>query len=148
MQRRDFYAGGLLLLIGLGAAWKAGDYSSGTLRQTGPGYFPMLLALILAGLGFVIAAGAALRRSDGAGDEPVRPDWRGFVCIVSGVTAFIVLGRYGGLVPATFAAVFLAAIGDRSATLKSAGVLAGCVTIAGVLLFVYALKIQFPLFGG
>lgn len=60
--------------------------------------------------------------------------------------AFILLGKYGGLVPATFALVFIAAMGDRQHTVRSAALLAVGVTILGIAVFSWALQLQFPLF--
>ena len=54
--------------------------------------------------------------------------------------------KYGGLAPATFACVFVSAMGDRSATWKSAFLLALGITVFGVALFVYVLKVPFPIF--
>jgi hypothetical protein len=42
--------------------------------------------------------------------------------------------------------VFIPALGDRTATLKGSAILAAGVTIVGVALFVYLLKIPFPMF--
>ena len=50
------------------------------------------------------------------------------------------------MAPATFACVFVSALGDRTATLKSSLVLAAGVTVFGVLLFSYLLKVPFPIF--
>ena len=67
-------------------------------------------------------------------------------CIVLSIVAFIVFGTYGGLLPATFAVVFISALGDRQNTLKSAFVLAVAMSIISVVIFWWALKLQFPLF--
>ena len=40
---------------------------------------------------------------------------------------FILLGKYGGLVPATFALVFISAMGDRQHTPRSAALLEMCI---------------------
>ena len=50
------------------------------------------------------------------------------------------------MVPATFACVFVPALGDRTATLKGSALLAAGVTFFGVLLFSYVLQIPFPMF--
>ena len=47
--------------------------------------------------------------------------------------------------PATFACVFVSALGDRETTLKGAVVLSAGVTIFGILLFSYVLKISMPI---
>jgi hypothetical protein len=59
---------------------------------------------------------------------------------------FIILGKYGGMVPATFACVFVSALGDRETTLKAALILAAGITVSGVILFAYLLKIPMPIF--
>ncbi len=59
---------------------------------------------------------------------------------------FIVFGELLGMAPATFVCVFVSALGDRTATLKSSAVLALGVTFFGVLLFHYVLQLPFPIF--
>jgi len=54
-------------------------------------------------------------------------------------------GSYFGLIPAIFTCVFVAARGDRTATLKSSLLLAAFVTVFGVGLFSYLLQVPMPL---
>ena len=149
-RKRDFYAGTLMILIGLGVALKGWlSYRLGTLTHMGPGFLPTVLGVILALLGIAIAASATTAGVASADEErilPEQPQWRGWFCIVAGPILFIVCGRYVGLVPATFACVFVAALGDRTATLKSSLVLALVVTAFGVGLFSYLLHVPMPLF--
>jgi hypothetical protein len=56
-----------------------------------------------------------------------------------------VLGKYFGLLPATFACVFVAALGDRETTLRGATILSACVALFGILLFSYGLKVSMPI---
>ena len=56
--KRDFYAGGLMVLLGLGIALKGSTYRAGTLMHMGPGFLPTALGIILALLGIAIAAAA------------------------------------------------------------------------------------------
>jgi len=56
---------------------------------------------------------------------------------------FIILGLYGGMIPAIFGCVFVCALGDNTATYKSSAILAAGVTVFGVLLFHYLLGIRF-----
>ena len=62
-----------------------------------------------------------------------------------GPLAFIVFGKLAGMIPGTFACVFVAALGDRDATWRGAAILAAVVTFFGVALFHYLLKIPMPL---
>jgi hypothetical protein len=145
-HKRDFYAGGLMVLIGLVMALKGPGYRLGTLMHMGPGFMPTALGVILVLLGIVIAA-AAIATPDG-GDErilPEHPEWLGWGCILAGPLLFIICGSYGGLVPATFACVFVSALGDRTSTWIGALGLATVVTTFGVTLFSYVLKVPMPI---
>jgi len=148
-RKRDFYAGGLMVLLGLGVALKGwSSYRLGTLMHMGPGFLPTALGVILTLLGIAIAGFAT--SAPVAADEdaerilPQPPQWWGWFCILAGPALFVICGRYFGLVPATFACVFVAALGDRTATLKSSLVLAAIVTVFGVALFSYLLQIPLP----
>jgi putative Ca2+/H+ antiporter (TMEM165/GDT1 family) len=145
LRKRDFYAGALMILFGLVMALKGPGYRAGTLMHMGPGFLPTALGVILICLGIAIAApAAALPDGEDEGILPEHPEWRGWTCILASPPAFILFGSYGGLIPATFACVFVAAMGDRSATLKSTVVLAGVVTAFGVGLFHYILHVPIP----
>jgi hypothetical protein len=155
--RRDYYAGALMVLIGA-IVWNEGrHYPLGTLKKMGPGYFPVTLGIILMLLGILIA-GTALTGSaatSGTDDTETLPHpetqggWpriiMGWACIILGPACFIVLGKYFGLLPATFACVFVAALGDRETTLRGATILSACVALFGILLFSYGLKVSMPI---
>ena len=146
MIARDHLAGALVAVTGACAINAGWGYGLGTLSRMGPGFFPAAVGAILVavGLGIAFTAGVATQP---AGPGLLRiVDWRGAGCILLGLAAFTVLGRYGGLMPATFAVVFISALGDRQNTLASACILAlaMCAICAGV--FWWGLRIQMPLF--
>ena len=147
--KRDYYAGGLMLLLGVGAAVTGAGYKFGSLARMGPGFMPVMLGIVLAFLGILIA-GTALASSEDDGKRflPDNPQWFGWFCIIAGPVLFIILGTYGGMVPAVFACVFVCALGDKTGTYKSSAILATGVTVFGVLLFHYLLNIPFPLLRG
>lgn len=145
-QRREYYAGALMMLIGLGAIVQGASYQIGSLTAMGPGFFPVALGTILLLLGIWIAGAARRVRADAATQEKASTEWRGWLCILGSVAAFVVLGTYGGLVPATFAVVFISALGDRDNTWWSALLLATAMTALCVVVFWWALRVQFPLF--
>ncbi len=147
--KRDYYAGALMLLLGVGAAVTGSGYKFGSLARMGPGFMPVVLGVVLALLGLLIA-GTALLSSE-AGDKkflPDHPQWFGWLCIIGGPILFIILGQYGGMIPAVFACVFVCALGDNTATVKSSAILAAGITVFGVVLFHYLLNIPFPLLRG
>jgi hypothetical protein len=147
--KRDYYAGGLMLLLGVGAAVTGSGYKFGTLARMGPGFMPVVLGIVLALLGLLIA-GTALGSSEPDDKKflPDNPQWFGWLCIIGGPVLFIIFGEFGGMIPAVFACVFVCALGDKTATYKSSAVLAACVTAFGVVLFHYVLNIPFPLIRG
>ena len=147
--KRDYYAGGLMLLLGVGAAVTGTGYKFGSLAKMGPGFMPVMLGVVLAFLGILIA-GTALGSSEDDDKKflPDNPQWFGWLCILGGPVLFIILGEFGSIIPAIFACVFVCALGDKTATYKSSAILAAGITVFGVLLFHYLLSIPFPLLRG
>ena len=145
-QKKDYYAGGLMTLIGAGAVLEARHYNVGTLFHMGPGFFPIILGVIMTCLGMLIAGVAATAQAVDD-DQLIIPkaEWRAWACILAGPLLFIILGNLGGLIPATFACVFVSALGDRDSTVKSALILAVGVTVCGVALFSYLLQVSLPM---
>jgi hypothetical protein len=149
--RIDFYAGMAMVLLGCGAAVTGSHYEIGALSRMGPGFFPLALGVLLALIGAVIAFAAEDDDVEAAADAHGAaaigmPDLRGAICIIAGVLSFIVLGRYGGLIPATCACVFVSAMGDRNSTVVGAAILAVVIAAGGAAIFIGALKLPFPLF--
>jgi len=142
----------------LGAATAAGsrEYHIGTLAEMGAGYFPMALGCLLAAIGILIAVTPEpleqMPEADAnqAPREPLRATLlrhlRPWLATLAGFIAFIVLGKYGGLVPATFALIFISALGDKNNALKDCFWLAVGVVVFAVLAFHYGLHMQFALF--
>jgi hypothetical protein len=149
VHKRDFYAGGLMILIGLGIALKGTTYRLGTPMHMGPGFFPTALGVLLVLVGIAIAAPALAPAPEGVeSDEsilPENPQWWAWMCILLSPVFFIVFGRYFGMIPGTFSCVFIAALGDRGATWLSSIILSTVVTIFGVVLFSYFLQVPMPI---
>ncbi|MCC0006088.1 MAG: tripartite tricarboxylate transporter TctB family protein [Methylobacteriaceae bacterium] len=140
--RIDLYGGALCALLGCVAAYIGTRYGLGTPADIGPGLFPTSIGILLALAGVAIATHSARERGEAV--EP--PDLRGALCIAAGMIAFGVIGSYGGLAPASFALILISALGDRDNTLVRAALLAVALTVIGVVVFWWALKLQMPLF--
>jgi hypothetical protein len=143
-DRKDLYGGILVLTIGALAAYGGASYGLGTLDDMGPGFFPVAVGIILA----ILGAGMALRSWSLVGPRQVTratPEWRGWVCILLGVLSFIVVGNFGGLLPASFSIVFISALGDRSSNVTKSLILAAIMTVICVVVFRWGLQLQFPL---
>ncbi|KQW21578.1 hypothetical protein ASC80_15035 [Afipia sp. Root123D2] len=144
--KKDFYAGVLTASLGLAIALKGMTYGFGTLMRVGSGFLPCIIGIALVFVGIAIVLGA-LATAPGE-DESILPEqkeWLAWGCILASPIMFIFFGNWFGLAPASFACVFVAAMGDREATLKSAIGLAATITAVGVVLFWYLLQIPMPL---
>ena len=147
LRKRDFYAGGLMVLLGAIVVLNAMSYDTGTLMHMGPGMFPFILGVVLTFVGILIF-GTAVATPLGE-DEHILPrnkEWRGWACILAGPILFIVFGEFFGMAPATFACVFVSALGDRGSTVKNSALLALGITVVGGFLFHSVLQLPFPLF--
>jgi hypothetical protein len=145
-SNRDYYGGALMMAIGIGAMVQGRHYSVGTLSRMGPGFFPVTLGAILTIVGLAIIVTARFSAPEAEGPA-LPPEWRGWLCIGASIVAFVVLGKYGGLVPATFAVVFISALADRENTLVSASILGLATVGVCIIVFWWALQMNFPLFG-
>ncbi|MBU6437674.1 MAG: tripartite tricarboxylate transporter TctB family protein [Betaproteobacteria bacterium] len=166
VRRKDQVGGLLLLVVGGGAALQSTHYSLGTLGRMGPGYFPLTLSVLLMVCGVLVFVGSLLRQPAVAEQAPsaggpvlhAEPhpahgsgplfDVRAWGCVLGGLASFIVLGQYGGLLPASFAVVFISALGDRQNSWRMALLLALILTVVAWLLFGVALKLNMPLIVG
>ncbi|MEI2418204.1 tripartite tricarboxylate transporter TctB family protein [Orrella sp. JC864] len=144
--RRELLGAGLVIALGIAVIIGGYSYQVGTLSRMGPGMFPILLGFLLVFLGVLMLISIKALPPDDEEDDTGPPQWRGWGCILAGLIAFMFFGKYGGLAPATFALVFISALGDREHTLRSALLLAVGVTIVGALIFSWGLQLQFPLF--
>ena len=143
---KDIAGGALMVAIGLSAVTIGRTYPAGSMTRMGPGFFPVALGVLLTATGAVIALAAKVS-AEPAAHGSMLPDWRGWAGILGGIVAFGVLGSRAGLVPATFAIVFVSALGDRRNTLLSATLLAMLMVAFCVVVFVWILRLPFSLFG-
>jgi hypothetical protein len=146
-HKRDFYAGGIMTLLGAGVTLNSLSYNTGTLMHMGPGMFPFILGVTLTFVGVLIFGTSIVTPLEP--DEHILPrnkEWLGWFCILAGPVLFIIMGHYFGMAAATFSCVFVSALGDREATWKSSALLGLFITIPGCLLFSYVLQLPFPLF--
>ncbi|PYE25473.1 tripartite tricarboxylate transporter TctB family protein [Paraburkholderia silvatlantica] len=143
-KRTDFFAGALMIAIGATALVSGSKYQIGSLQRMDPGFFPVVIACVLLVTGLLIVAFP--RPTDEVSTSEAIIPWRGWLAIVASMISFVVLARYGGLLPAAFAIVFCAAMGDRNNRIRDAVWLAVGMSSACVVIFWWALGLQLPLF--
>ncbi len=142
--KKDHVSAVILILLGLGIVAEGLTYRMGELTRMGAGFMPVVYGTLLALVG--VAIGALAEKVDFGDEKTHATEWRGWLCILGGVISFVVVGVYGGLAPATFAAVFISAMGDKGNSVRDAALLALGLVLAGALIFSYGLNLQLPLF--
>ena len=150
-SEKDFYSGLMFLGMGIAFAWGATTYNIGEGARMGPGYFPLMLGVLLAGIGaFTIFESLVVETEDGekVGSFAWKP--LGFI-IGSNVVFGILLGglpKLGipsfGLIVAIYALTFIAAMAGDEFKWKEVVVLATILAIGSYLAFILLLKLQFP----
>ena len=141
-NRRDFNAGLMFLGIGLFFGVYSMDYSLGTATRMGPGYFPLMLAVIMGVLGLIVLVMSFVPAD--AQEPPGPTDWRGVGLILLSVLLFGLLLPFTGFLIAVLALVFLAAVASDESNMKETALLAIGLLIMGVGVFGYGLELQFP----
>ena len=149
-SQQDFFSGLLFTVVGIAFAWGATDYKIGDSARMGPGYFPLLLGVLLALLGAVMTFKALVIETQD-GEKVGRFAWRPLVFIIAANLVFgVSLGGLPSLkVPALGLMVGIYALtltaclaGDRFKA-KEAAVLATVLAVLSYLAFVLLLKLQF-----
>ncbi|MFT7721703.1 MAG: tripartite tricarboxylate transporter TctB family protein [Roseateles sp.] len=94
-SQRDFWSGLMFVVVGVGFAWGATEYSFGASARPGPGYFPFGLGVFLALLGGLVLFKALTLESEG-GDPIGAIAWRPLLVIVATIVVFgLALPRLG-----------------------------------------------------
>lgn len=133
----DVVGGTILVALGLWYATHAlGEYSYGTARRMGPGYFPTWVGYLTASLGAAIAVLGLLRRGD-VPRAPLRP----LIAIMAGGFAFAATVEPFGLVPAVFLLVGIGTLAESPYRPLRTLVLAAALSFVGVVLFSWGLGI-------
>jgi predicted outer membrane lipoprotein len=150
-SQKDFFSGLMFAIIGAGFAWGATSYSVGTGARMGPGYFPMLLGILLAILGaFTVFYSLVEHTEDG--DKVGKFVWRPIIYILGSNVAFGVLlaglPSLGvpamGLIVAIYALVIIASKAGDGFNLKEVLLLATILSGGSYLAFIVLLKLQMP----
>jgi len=86
-SQKDFWSGLMFVVIGIGFAWGATNYSFGSSARPGPGFFPLGLGFLMAALGGIVLFKAlVIETEDG---EPIGAwAWKPLITIMASVALF------------------------------------------------------------
>lgn len=150
-SQKDFFAGLMFLAFGIAFAWGATNYTVGEGARMGPGYFPLMLGILLSIIGLFVTFEALVVETED-GEKIGSFAWKplGFI-IGSNLIFGIALGglpKLGipamGLMVGIFALTFVAAKAGDEFKAKEVFFLAIFLAILSYLAFILLLKLQFP----
>ena len=150
-SQKDFFSGLMFTVVGAAFAYGATSYSIGSGGRMGPGYFPLLLGIILAILGAAVMFKALVVETP-SGDKVGKWAWKPLFFIIAANVLFgILLGGLPsiglppmGLIAAIFGITLVASLAGDDFRLKEVLVLSVVLSIGSYLAFVVLLKLQFP----
>jgi Tripartite tricarboxylate transporter TctB family len=170
-SQKDFFSG--LMFSGVGIAFAMGvlgtkfkvivdataggwllvdtNYVVGLPARMGPGYFPLMLGIVMTILGIAIAFKAMVIETEG-GDPIGRWAWRPLTYVLGANLAFgVLLGGLPsiklpamGLIAGIYALTIIASLADGKFALRQVLILATVLATGSYLAFIVLLKLQIP----
>jgi hypothetical protein len=150
-SQQDFWSGLMFLAIGIAFAWGATNYTIGEGARMGPGYFPLMLGILLSLIGaFIVFEAMVVETEDG--ELIGKFAWKPLLFIIGSNVVFGILlaglPKFGipamGLIVAIYALTFIASMAGEEHNNKEVAVLATVLAIGSYLAFIVLLKLQFP----
>ncbi len=149
-SQKDFFSGLMFGLIGLAFALGARGYNLGSGARMGPGYFPMLLGILLALLGALVMFNAMVIETEG-GEKVGKWAWKpiGYVLGANVVFGILLSGLpsiklpAAGLIAGIYALTIIASLAEDHFRWRSVLILATVLAIGSYLAFIVLLKLQF-----
>jgi putative tricarboxylic transport membrane protein len=133
----DFYSGLLLSAIAVFALFYIRTLEIGTVRQMGPGYFPLGLALVLLGMGLILVVKGIFTGGSPVGEIHLKP----LFFVLLSFVVYGVLVEHVGLIIAILAQVITAHFGSRETKLRESLIIGVVLALSSSVVFVWLLKI-------
>jgi hypothetical protein len=150
-SQKDFCAGLLFAAVGVAFAWGATSYTIGSGARMGPGYFPLLLGVLLAFIGVVVIFKSLTIETEG-GDKVGKWAFRPLGYIIGANLLFgVLLGGLPsiglpamGMIIGIYGLTIVSSLAGDKFKLKEVLILSTVLAVASYLAFVVLLKLQFP----
>ncbi|CAM8619501.1 Protein of unknown function DUF1468 [Comamonadaceae bacterium] len=150
-SQKDFFSGLMFMGVGVAFAWGASTYSIGSGARMGPGYFPLVLGVLLAILGIAITFTALVVETED-GDKVGKFAWKPLFFII---TANLVFGacigglpsiglKPLGLIVGIYLLTYIASHAGEEHKFKEVAILATILALLSYVAFIVLLKLQFP----
>lgn len=138
---KDFWSGVMFLCFAAVGLYIARGYSLGSAGKMGPGYFPILLAIVLGLLGLLLVVRALTTGDEEVPNFSIRP----LLFLVIAVVAFGATIQPLGLILSLLLTLAIAALASRETKLIETIVLAVGLAALSVGVFYYALQLPLPI---
>jgi hypothetical protein len=150
-SQKDFFSGLMFMCVGVAFAWGASNYNIGNGARMGPGYFPLVLGILLSVLGVVITFKALVVETVD-GDKIGSFTWKPLVFIIAANLVFGAaiggLPSIGlppmGLIVGIVALTFISSNAGDEFNFKEVSILAFILAVMSYAAFILLLKLQFP----
>ena len=152
-SHKDFFSGLMFTVIGLGFAVGATQYPLGTGARMGPGYFPLLLGIVLAVLGALVTFNSLIEHAPDDGDKVGDFAWKPLGCILGANLLFgVCLGGVPslglppvGLMVGIYVLTIVASLAGDNFRLGDVLIVSTLLAVGSYLAFVVLLKLQLPM---
>lgn len=150
-SQKDFFSGLMFMAVGVAFAWGATNYSIGTGARMGPGYFPLMLGILMAILGAAIVLESMVVETED-GEKIGKWAWKPLFFVISANLVFgVALGGLPsigipamGMIVGIYALTFIASLAGDEFKLKGVLILATVLAVMSYVAFIMLLKLQFP----
>jgi Tripartite tricarboxylate transporter TctB family len=148
-SQKDFFAGLMFCVVGAAFSFGATTYTVGEGARMGPGYFPLMLGIVLAILGaFVLFQSVVVETEDG--QKIGRWAWKPLLFIIGANLAFgVLLGGLPsigvpamGMIVAIYALTIISSMAGNEFEWKGVLVLATILSVGSWVAFIWLLKLQ------
>lgn len=150
-SQKDFFSGLMFIVVGAAFALGASSYSIGTGARMGPGYFPLVLGVLLAIIGIAVTFTSLVVETED-GDKVGKFAWKPLFFII---TANLVFGacigglpmiglKPLGLIVGIYLLTYIASHAGDEHKFKEVAILATVLALLSCVAFIVLLKLQFP----
>jgi hypothetical protein len=150
-NQKDFFSGLMFTAIGIAFVWGSSSYEMGGASRMGPGYFPILLGILLAVLGIaIIFQSLVVKTADG--EKMGSWVWRPLIFILGANLAFgiLLIGLPSiklpamGMILGVYVLTIIASLASRQFKIREVLILATILALGSYLVFVVLLTLQLP----
>ncbi len=150
-SQKDFFSGLMFIVVGGAFALGASTYTIGNGARMGPGYFPLVLGVLLAIIGIAVTFTSMVVETED-GDKVGKFAWKPLFFIIAANLVFgasigglpLIGLKPLGLIVGIYLLTYIASHAGEEHNVKEVAVLATILAALSYVAFIMLLKLQFP----